>query len=99
MKLFRLLVILLIVFSACQESATTDIDKPLEINPVYNSDISKINDTKYIENISISENTPKVTLNPNDILIDLIDTNLDLDRHDEQILIVKNNSVNGSSVS
>ena len=98
MKLFRLLVILLIVFSACQESATTDIDKPLEINPVYNSDISKINDTKYIENISISENTPKVTLNPNDILIDLIDTNLDLDRHDEQILIVKNNSVNGSSV-
>ena len=85
--------------TGCQQTSTTEAIKPLEINPVYNSNISKNEVTKSIVNTSTdSEMVPKVTLNPNDILIDLIDTNLDLDSHDEQILIVKDKSVTGSSL-
>ncbi len=98
MKHFPLLITLFIVLTACQQTSTTDIGKPIEVNPVYNYNISKNEVTESIVNITESEANPKVTLNPNDILIDLIDTNLDLDSHDEQILIVKDNSVNGSSV-
>ncbi|MCK5197363.1 MAG: pallilysin-related adhesin, partial [Spirochaetales bacterium] len=98
MKHFLLIIAFFILLTGCQQTSTTDIGKPIEVNPVYNNNISKNEVKESIVNIPESESDPKVTLNPNDMLIDLIDTNLDLDSHDEQILIVKDNSVNGSPV-
>ena len=97
MKHFLILPAFLIVITGCQQNSSTETIKPLEINPVYNSDTSR-NETKAVVASTNTDRTPKVTLNPNDILIDLIDTNLDLDSHDEQILIVKDNSITGSSL-
>jgi hypothetical protein len=98
LKHFLILLTFLIVFTGCRENSTTETTKPLEINPVFKSVSAQNEVVKTIVTTTDSEQTPKVTLNPNDILIDLIDTNLDLDSHDEQILIVKDNSVTGSSV-
>lgn len=97
MKYLLFLFTFFIVLTGCQKNSSTDIIKPQEINPVYNSNTAS-NETKAIITATNSEMIPKVTLNPNDILIDLIDTNLDLDSHDEQILIVKDNLVTGSSL-
>ena len=98
MKHFLILLTFLIILTGCRQNSTTETTKPLEINPVYKSVTAQNEVIKTIVTSTDSERIPKVTLNPNDILIDLIDTNLDLDSHDEQILIVKDNSVTGSPV-
>jgi Pallilysin beta barrel domain len=94
------LLFLIFIISVFSCDSTIDKEKPaaLEITPVYNS-ASPGNDIRNsIINTDNIGKIPKVTLNPNDFLIDLIDTNIDLDSHDEQILIVKDNSSNNSSV-
>ncbi|MCK5673965.1 MAG: pallilysin-related adhesin [Spirochaetales bacterium] len=88
--------IIIIVFSSCDGSGKTETPEPLEINPVYNE--NKLNKEQDTLLINTNNKKPKVTLDPDDFLIDLIDTNLDLDSHDEQILIVKNNSISDSLV-
>ncbi len=95
MKHFLLLLLIFFTLS-CHQSTNHETEKAIEIDPVNNTnaakpDISLNNDTP-----DKSRLIPKITLDPNDSLIDIIDTNLDLDSHDEQILIVKNNSVNDS---
>ena len=98
MKHFLIVLTFLVLLTGCRQNSTTETTKPLEINPVYKSVTAQNEVIKTIVTSTDSERIPKVTLNPNDILIDLIDTNLDLDSHDEQILIVKDNSVTGSPV-
>lgn len=98
MKYVYVYFFLIFLFISCEDNIKTEITKPLEINPVYKSDILDNDQAKSIINTTESKGTPKVTLNPDDFLIDLIDTNLDLDSHDEQILIVKDNSTNDSLV-
>ncbi len=89
---------LFIVFTSCNKIEQTETINPQEIIPVYKGNNSS-ND-KELLNITIDKETKvsKVTLDPDDFLIDLIDTNLDLDSNDEQILIVKNNISNNSHV-
>lgn len=93
-----LLLFTLILMASCKNDLKNNVVKPLEINPVYNGKVSDNETLNSIVHYFDEEKKPKVTLNPNDILIDLIDTNLDLDSHDEQILIVKNNSSSDSLV-
>ncbi len=98
MKHFLIFLILLLVLTGCRQDSPKDITKPVEINPVYNTNITQNEVTKNTVNTTDNENIPKVTVNPDYFLIDLIDTNLDLDTDDEQILIVKDNSFTGSPV-
>ena len=98
MKYFLIIFTILILFFSCNSNIKTEISEPQEINPVYKSNTLVNDQVQSIINSTESKGTPKVTLVPNDFLIDLIDTNLDLDSHDEQILIVKDNSTNDSLV-
>ena len=93
MKHFLIFLILLLVLTGCRQDSQVEITKPVEINPVYNTNITQNEVTKNTVNTTDNENIPKVTVNPDYFLIDLIDTNLDLDTDDEQIIIVKDNSV------
>ncbi len=98
MKYPQKLLVLLIVFYSCNANVQKESPEPLEINPVYKDNISKSENGNSVIEINVINKIPRVTLDSNDFLIDLIDTNLDLDSHDEQILIVKDNSINNSLV-
>lgn len=98
MKYPQILIVLVLIFSSCTGDINTEDPKPLEINPVYKDKINDSENGNSLIDITVNKKTPKVTLDSNDFLIDLIDTNLDLDSHDEQILIVKDNSINNSLV-
>ncbi len=92
--IFLMLVFFLIL--SCHQSGKNETNKAIEIDPVNNTNISKSENIRDDKNPDIEKLNPKITINPNDSIINIIDTNLDLDSHDEQILIVKNNSVNDS---
>ncbi|MDA3941050.1 MAG: pallilysin-related adhesin, partial [Spirochaetia bacterium] len=98
MRYSLILLFFVLIFTSCNKFVQTETVDPQEIIPVYQVN----NSSNENENSSISidkeTKTPKVTLDPDDFIIDIIDTNLDLDSNDEQILIVKNNVENNSPV-
>ena len=98
MKYSHIIIIFVVALTSCGGTINNDNIKPSEIKPVYNEKTSLKESGESVISTNNTNHLPKVTLNQDDFLIDLIDTNLDLDSHDEQILIVKNNSSNNSLV-
>lgn len=98
MKYSHIIIILVVFLTSCNETINNDNFKPSEIKPVYNEKLTLEESGESSINANHINYSPKVTLNQEDFIIDIIDTNLDLDSHDEQILIVKNSSNNNSLV-
>ncbi len=98
MKYSLLLIAVFFIFSCDPPPGTEQTPKPVEINPIYNNDVPNTVGNKKIDTLKNSENKPKITIDTNDTLIKVIDTNLDLDTHDEQILIVKNKISTNSNI-
>jgi len=89
---FSLLIFSVFLVFACNTPETHKSSRPLEINPIFNKQNANADFEKKIESVKHTENKPKITIDSNQTLIKVIDTNLDLDTHEEQILIVKNNT-------
>jgi len=93
--LLLLIISLTFIFSACQKEEYPEVTEPdstKNISPVLvdnsETDEGVVNDTNY-DPLVKDDLTPKIPIKEGETLLRVININLDLDRQDEQILVLK----------